>query len=133
MIFYCLGADETETELESEEWTKLVDRGGLIHVSDTVYMVLELTFRENFVIDSNQTVKHITEKILANEELLFYWSLVSVNWSEMESSELLRMIAEHWITIRGFSSTSAFNELYKQQNKKTVEKSKGLRKGLVSS
>lgn len=56
----------------------------------------------------------------------------SVNWSEMESTELLRMITKHWLMIRGFSSASAFNELYKQQNKKIVQKSKSLRKGLIT-
>jgi hypothetical protein len=124
------------TELDSEEWTNLLDRGGLTHVSDVIYMVfhaMEFSFKENFKIESNKTTKGISEKILASEDLLFYWSLVSVNWNEKESTELLRMIVEHWITIRGFSAASAFIEIYKQQNKKTVQKSKGLRKGLIST
>lgn len=93
---------------------------------------MELTFRRHFKVASKETLKDvITKEILADEELLFHWSLVSVNWGELESIELLRMIAEHWITIRGYSSASAFNELYKIENKKTVQKSKALRKALL--
>lgn len=40
------------------------------------------------------------------------------------------MIAEHWLTLRGFSLASAFIEKYKQQAKKNVQKSKGIRNQL---
>ena len=39
-------------------------------------------------------------------------------------------IAELWVTIRGFSFARSFMELYKQREKKTLEKSKALRKTL---
>lgn len=58
------------------------------------------------------------------KELQLHWSLVSVNWRESESTAS----EKHWITIRRFSSASAFNE-YQKENKKSVLKSKGLRKG----
>ncbi len=40
--------------------------------------------------------------------------MVTVNWEEKdaESDELLAMIIDHWIIIRGFSFTSPFNEAY---------------------
>ena len=128
---------DDKAELESKEWTQLLDRGGLIHVSDVTYTVfqkMELTFQQNFtILNSNEKRKEIIlEKITTSDELLFYWSLVSVNWGESESTELLRTIAEHWITVRGFSSASAFIELYKKENKKSVQKSKALRKGLAT-
>ena len=44
---------------------------------------------------------------------------------------LLRMIIEQWVTVRSFSFTSAFVEKYKQVNKKSVQKSKGIRKNLL--
>ena len=40
------------------------------------------------------------------------------------------MIIEHWVTVRGFSFTSAFLEKYKQASKESVQKSKGIRKNL---
>ena len=62
-----------------------------------------------------------------------HWSTISANWEEEEASgELLKSIVEHWVTIRGFSFTSAFMEKYKLTHMKTLQKSKGLRKTLVS-
>ena len=48
--------------------------------------------------------------------------------------KLLRMIAEEWIKIRGFSFSNAFLELYKLYHKKSLQAgtSKGLRKNLLS-
>ena len=77
----------------------------------------------------NTQAKCLAE-ILTCEDVQFHWSLISVNWGEEESQELLKMIADHWITIRGFSFASAFIELYKQQKKITVQKSKSIGKKL---
>jgi len=57
------------------------------------------------------------EKISKNEDVLFYWSVVSTDW-------------EQWVTVHGFLFTSAFVEKYKQVNK-SVQKSKGIRKNLL--
>ena len=62
--------------------------------------------------------------------MLFYWSIISVNWEEETAEVLLCMIVEHWITLRGVSTASALIEKYKQQSKKNVQKSKGVRKRL---
>ena len=43
----------------------------------------------------------------------------------------LVMIIDMWITVRGFSFASAWIEKYKSANKKSVQKSKGVRKQLV--
>ena len=56
--------------------------------------------------------------------------MISADWEE-EGDVLLQMIIEHWVTVRGFSYTSAFLEKYKQANKKMVQKSKGTRKNLL--
>lgn len=61
----------------------------------------------------------------------FFGTLISVNWDE-ESTELLQLIGNKWMTIRGFSSASAFMETYKKKHKKSVQKSKPLRKNLLS-
>ena len=47
---------------------------------------------------------------------------------EEDTQELLKLIAEDWITTRGFSFTSSFIEHYKREQKKTLEKFKGTRK-----
>ena len=38
------------------------------------------------------------------------------------------MIVDLWVTMRGFSYASAWNEKYKQAKQKTTRKSKGVRK-----
>ena len=126
--------ENDEIQLDSEDWIKAIDRGGLIHISDATYMVfhsMEVVFRHNFMTTKETDTTLILQKLLEDNDLLFYWSQVSANWDE-EADELLKLIANHWITIRGFSSVSAFMEKYKKANQKSVEKSKGLRKSLIS-
>ena len=125
---------------ESEKWVKEINRGGLITIDDTMYQLLvsmELELRKYFSSDNVGTetsLKDVAfEKIHENEDVLFYWAIISVNWDAGEATELLRLITEHYITIRGFSFTSAFMERYKQTKKKTTQKSKGLRKTLPTT
>ena len=115
-----------------------MDRGGLIHVSDSVFNLfveIEVVLRSQLRASSAAASLGLKEKaiaaILTNHSVLEQWSEFSTNWCKEESDKLLQMIVEHWITVRGFSFTSAFMEAYKQKNKKTVEKSKGLRKNLM--
>ena len=115
-----------------------MDRGGLIHVSDSVFNLfveIEVVLRSQLRASSAAASLGLKEKaiaaILTNHSVLEQWSEFSMNWGKEESDKLLQMIVEHWITVRGFSFTSAFMEAYKQKNKKTVEKSKGLRKNLM--
>ena len=70
------------------------------------------------------------QQIMQNEDVLFYWSITSVNWDTAESNELLKLIVDHWITVRGFSFASGFMENFKKSIKKSTQKSKGLRKKL---
>ena len=69
--------------------------------------------------------------ILSDEDVLFHWSMLAVNWDEEEAHALLSMIADQWITVRGFSFTSAWMEKFKQASKKSIQKSKGVHKHLV--
>ena len=75
----------------------------------------------------------MSTKLKQNEDVQFYWSMVSGDWDENVSEELLEEIVKLFTTIRGFSYASAWVEKYKTANAKTLEKSKGLRKQLISS
>ena len=128
---------DDESLFQSEDWTKLVDRGGLVHISDRTFLAfatMELDFRQcstNMLVSEN--LKDVAlEKMLKNIDLLHIWDVISVNWGEAESTMLLKLIVEHWIKIRGFSAASAFMENYKKRNKRTVQKSKALRKSLFT-
>ena len=126
-----LYVDDIDMEHESIKWTQLLDCGGLIHISDVCYWMfynMELGFRQNFTITSTETLKTTIPDSITKRRLTV---LLSVNWSDEVSTALLHMIVNQWITVRGFSSASAFIEMYKKTNKKTFQKSKGLRKSLI--
>lgn len=125
---------------DSEDWTDAIDRGGLKHVSDTLFMFfysmekeLRCHVRAKCASEIEGIKEKVIKKIIENDDVTFYWSVVAANWEEEEAGVLLEMVIQHWVTIRGFSYASAFVEKYKQKNKKTVQKSKGLRKNLINS
>ena len=72
----------------------------------------------------------LMHSIMNNEEVLFHWEMVCANWEEEESRALFAMVVNLWVTMRGFVFASSWMELYKQRNKKSMQKSKGLRKKL---
>ncbi|KAL5488963.1 hypothetical protein EMCRGX_G017995 [Ephydatia muelleri] len=128
---------ETEDH-ESDNWIKLVDRGGLNHVSNAMYMAIvsmELEVQKQLQQDSTLTSKFktkLTKCLLDSEDVMFFWSIVAAPWESGDEMEmkLLGMVLDMWLTIRGFSYTSDWMEKLKVQEKKTKQKSKGIRKTL---
>lgn len=53
-------------------------------------------------------------------------------WEESSASALLEMVIRQWVKIRGFSYANAWIEKYKVAQKQTIQKSKGVRKQLIS-
>lgn len=140
LCFFFLASDESNDELDdSQQWIHSVNRGGLINVSDSFYQFLvavELELRKALP-DPKSDPGHIPENlkvignnIQRNEDVLFFWEAISINWCPSSSDYLLKAIVKHYITVRGFSFTKAFMEHYKQSTKKTTQKSKALRKTL---
>ena len=66
-----------------------------------------------------------------NEDVLFYWCIVSAEWEDDTASTLLDMIVTLWITIRSFSGANGWLKRCKQMNKTAVKKSKGFCKQLA--
>ena len=129
---------EHATRDSSEDWLQSVDRGGLIHISQTAYRFfynMEMEVRkhlrhtdEHLSYDVAKNTKTVKEYVLEDVDVQYNWGLRSCQLEEEERDELkLKLIAVKYITIRGFLFTSSFMELYKQQNKKRLQKSKGLR------
>lgn len=83
--------------------------------------------------DSSQLRNFKTELqiILLNDDVQFFWALVSASWEEDESQTLLELVVKRYVTVRGFSFASGWMEKCKQANKMPLQKSKGLRKVLV--
>lgn len=79
------GVSDESTELcdekESEEWVNAIDRGGLIRVSEELYLMfesMELELRNHLKLGNDVNIKKSSiEEILKNEEVLniFLWCL----------------------------------------------------------
>ena len=110
-----------------------MDRGGLKHISDETYMLfysMEMELRRHLstssLLPEGTDIRHvITQHIISDDEVLFYWSTIAYNWDDEVSDVLLQMITDQWMKVRGFSHASAFMEKYKQIHQKSLEKSKG--------
>ena len=124
------------------EWTKLVDRGGLFHVNNSVYdlfVYLEMTVDKELTAIFNSKGKGI-EKVRKekldwlcnNDEVQLVWSMISTLDDDDDDLEqdLLREIASLWITIRGYSKARKIKEKYKREKATATKGKRSLRKEL---
>ena len=112
----------------SGEWISAIDHGGFCHINNVtfdLFLSMELTY-----IISGYEIDGLKAKLMDNDDILFYWSMLTASWEEGVADKILTMIVDLGITIRGFSLASAWVEEFKAHNKKTFQKSKGLRKQL---
>lgn len=101
-------------------------------------MKLEMVWSNSLWKPIANTIKkaEFIKKIERNDDVQFYWCIISADF-EIDDTEthaiLLEMIIELYVTIRGFSFAREWMEKYKQKNKKTTEKSTGLRRKLYDN
>lgn len=140
MLFFVeLSGDEDDENRGTEEWTNRIDRGGLWHINDNAYLIFSIfeeEIRKHLKVSAlkslNDTIKKkIVDAILANEELLFQWTLLSANADDAVGMDILKRICELYLTVRGFAFSSSCMELYKDHNKKSLQKSKAIRKKIA--
>ena len=113
------------------EWMAIVDRGGLIHISDDffrVFIAIELEIHKHFRVENAQKMMasyegKVVASNLTNEDVLFQWCMVCCDAPEELSNELLKRIVEVWTTICGFSFAKLYMEMYKQATKKVLQRS----------
>ena len=126
----------------TEEWTDLVDRGGLWHVHETTFQLLcalEEELRTHLHALSSPNTSGLRSKFVSmlinNEDVQFYWCITTADF-EVDDAEvhnhLLQMIVELFVTVRGFAYASSWIEHYKQSVKKSTQRSKSLRKELYT-
>jgi len=127
--------DGEDEHTESHEWILSLDRGGLKHINNLCYQLfvaMELEIRRHLNPDKPANfIDEVQASILSNEDVLFYWSMIASDWEEEENAALLPMVVNLWVTVRGFAYASAWVEKYKSEHKKSVQKSKGVRKQLL--
>ncbi len=127
--------DDHDNTDSSSSWVNAVDRGGLVHVHDTVhkfFINVERVVRRYFTIKKSSELqagikKNIMESILSDNGVHTSWSAIGIELQPEDGDTLLRMIADLFVTIRGFSFAGAYIELYKQSTKKSLQRSKALR------
>ena len=122
-----------------EEWLKLMDRGGLYHVKETMFQLfcaIESQVRsalEALTKPCSPSKLDMIKKVIDDDDVQFYWIISTADF-EIDDTEthnlLLYKIVELFITMRGFSKASAWMEKYKQSAKKTTQRSKSLRRDL---
>ena len=100
-----------------------------------MFVSAELEFRRHLA-TAEQThtinVAAVKKDIIENEDVQFYWCMVTADWSIETASTLLDLMIENYVKLRGHSTASAWLEKYKRESKKSVQKSKGVRKQLLS-
>ena len=71
-----------------------------------VFAEMGIVLRKNLKA-RKQDLRQVVEVIVNDDNVLFAWALVSVSWQE-QSVALLRLIAQHWVTMRGFQMPSHY-------------------------
>ena len=109
-----------------------------MHVSSDTFMLfhsLEMELRQHF---SKQRTVHmddgfstqIKRSVVEDVDVQFYMGKVAEDLDDEEKAELLCMIADVYIVVRGFAFSRSLLESYKQIHKKALQKSRGIRKSL---
>ena len=129
--------DETDDtgDDESEDWINMIDWGGLTHITNKTYTLIksmEMVLRQCLCITKVKFKEKVMENILKDEDVLFNWLMISGEWENEEAETLFKMIIELWVTIRGFSFASSWVEKYKLAHHQSIQKSKGIRKQLIT-
>ena len=129
---------DSEAKVETDEqWTDLIDRGGLWHVKETTYQffrAVEHVIRDTLITIKNPSLplkQEMIKSVIEDDDVQFYWLIVTADY-EIDDDEihkvLLHKIAELYVTVRGFSLASGWLEQYKQQTKKSTQRTKSLRR-----
>lgn len=143
MIFWVLSfaGDEEDEDGKSEVWLNSVDRGGLWHINDVVFMfflVMEEEARRFYTTrrldwfrrDLNPKQKVISH-IQSNADVLFQWALLTPSLSNELSPLLLEKIKKIitlYVTTRDHGFATSCIEMYKQNFQSSLQKKKALRK-----
>lgn len=144
--YMAVQCDQTDHDMlqYTKEWMDKVDRGGLFPLNDSTYLFfLSIEKVVRHVLPNHMTQplnsvesfqKSVIQTITKDEVVQGRWTLLSQCIdSEEDAIELLKEIVTLWVTVRGFSITATWMEVYKKRSKRKIKKRMGLRKGLNQS
>ena len=127
---------EDEEYSESTDWISIVDRGGLNHITNNMFMLmcsLEVLVKHHIDVNVHPDKEVLKLTLLTSKDVEGYMDDLGVNWREEDRKLILSMLVDHYITVRGFAYCSTFMEKYKTSSHKKVQKSKGIRKTVMGS
>ena len=102
------------------------------NITFELFQAMEIKFHEHLKLPLPENFRStVASAIVNNEDVLFFWDIISTEWEEEVSRILINKTIEKWVTIRGFSSASSWLEKYKKATKTSTQKSKGIRKKLI--
>lgn len=136
-VEFLVDSDKEYLESQSSEWINAIDRGGLLHITDSCFQlflaietVTSQEMKPTAAVMDDPFCKHINNLITSDSDVLFCWTLITGEESLKEV--ILYEIAQLWVTIRGFSFAKSIVEKYRVATKKRTAKSKGLRTKLFT-
>ena len=131
------GDEEDSVFSYTKRWLDQVNRGGLFPLNDeTFHLFIEvekcvLAYLSKYLttskLDKDCFKADVHDKIIQNEDIQFYWALLSQDIDcPNDAQTLLSEIIRLWVTIRGFSMAASWMEIYKEKESTNTEKSTGL-------
>ena len=115
------------TETSSNEWIKLIDHGGLVHVTEEChqsFVSIELITCHHIHIANVQSMdeqfwEHLFNMITVDDDVLFNWTMTGA-----EDEEVFNEMVKLCINIQGHSFAKSVMEKYKKQRKKLLQNQK---------
>ena len=125
-----------------EEWTDLLDRGGLWHVKENTYQFFRAVedvvrgILPKLVLPNAPLKPEMIKEVTSDNDVQFYWLIATADF-EVDDYQihdiLLLKIVELYVTVRGFSLANGWLEKYKQLTKKFMQRTKSLRREIHDS
>jgi len=130
----------TTSEGPAQEWINAIDRGGLTRITTEAFRLfyaIEMCVRRHLSTDNRAIIEgnikeELRERMLKDDDVLFYWCLAGQIEGDDAADKSLSMIIDLWITIRANSFAKHILEMYKQNTQKGTGKAKSLRSTLFS-
>ena len=125
------GSAEEGDDLSSTDWLKMIDRGGLLHVTSKMYQFMcsvELVIKGYLKREGEVKRAEMNRLIGESEDVGRRWEELSGEWDPSDSKVIFGMIRDVYVEMREFSFVSAWMEKWKCEAKKSVQKAQAFRK-----
>ena len=94
---------EDESEDDLQNLIQSIDRGGLCHVNNDVYglfLALEKELRKRISLNKlSDMTPELRKELKESESVQFMWYLISADWDDDSSSQMLDSIIAEWVEI----------------------------------